>query len=431
MSGCRGPERRWHVVGCWCAGCLVRRARFTINISRILGPRPHLCVWSYQRGINGGATLTYFPILKARQGELKALEQWREYEHPWVFPIVEVIPWVRSEDSDESPQNEQETQEVTAAVGRLAKAWSGKHSTLYIDAAYAEPDLEGSGQLWRDVQPVLARVLRGLDERGVVAAPVVRAGADPEYVQQIPRILPRGAAIAAILRVTAEDLDDSIMPLRQVINRTASALQMPAKDIAVVLDLGEVKDDSAMLLAARLARFVLPQLAQDSWSELAVAAGAFPVNLADVQAHQVASLARWDLQLWRSLRTFELPNGRTLRFADYGVGHPVLPIGGAFAAPPQLRYTQEDSWLVGKGKRQERRGHQQFYDICAAILARLGPNATPPSASWGDEIIHLAAQSASSAMPSVGPGNASTWRAIATSHHLAYTADQLRAGDEL
>ncbi|CCE74158.1 beta family protein [Clavibacter nebraskensis] len=374
--------------------------------------------------------MTYLPILKARQGELKALENWDDIIRPDLSPVIEVTPWERLEDSTAEHRDGEDIPEIDSAVRRIGRAWYQKQAIAYIDAAYAEPDLGDGRESWRTSRPVLAHLLESLAASSVSVAPAVRASADASYVSQIRRVLESTGIEQALIRVTAEDLDDSIVPLRRLVGDVADGLGLPTSQISVLLDFGAVTDDGQMKLAARLARFVLPQLDEDGWATLAVAAGAFPVNLAEVQAFSSASIPRWDYRLWENIRDFDLAVAGGLQFGDYGVTHPTLPVGAAFAAPPQLRYAQDREWIVRKGKRQERRGHKQFYDICAQVLEELGPDAASPQTSWGDHYIHDAAASASEdvLMPArVGTGNASTWRAVATSHHLAYTVDQLRA----
>jgi hypothetical protein len=364
----------------------------------------------------------YYPILKAKQGELNALHRWDPAQNPHVHPVMEVVPWERT-DLDNSAEEDQV--EIDKAAHRLAYSWEGKTSPLYVDSADAEPDL--SAQEWHGSAPVLLRVVRALLQKGVDAAPVVRVSADVEYVEAIRPLVAELGVARALIRITSEDLDDTVTPLGTLVARTARTLGIVPEQVVVLLDFGAVGDDGAMAMASRLARFVLPQLAGESWAGLVVAAGAFPVNLSSVQPYEVQTLPRYDLRVWRNLNSFELPNGFELAFGDYAVTHPVLPTGVAFAAPPQLRYTQNDSWLVAKGRRQDRRGHRQFFSVCEDVIAVAGADATPAAASWGDEYIHRAALAAHDDNSTLGPGNASTWRAIATSHHLAHTANQLRA----
>ncbi len=359
----------------------------------------------------------YFPILKAKQGELGALQSWDANRYPNMNPVVEVVPWERDEDSPD------DIDQIEKAVSRIAKAWHGKSPSLLLDAASAEIDPENG---WGAEQraPILARVTDGLRMSGVNVAPVIRVTADETYAQRVGGILAAGGQLRrAAIRITNEDLDDTVTPLRDMALRTARNLGVMPHMADLILDFGPLSDDGAAAMAARLARFVLPQLADSGWRTLVLASGAFPVNLTGVSPFVVARMPRHDLDLWRNLKTLKL--NCSLEFGDYAVTHPITPVGVPFAAAPQLRYTLGDEWLVIKGRRQDRRGHQQFFDICHEMLMQAGPKAPGPDASWGDSRIHLAAAQATGNADATGPGNASTWRSIGTSHHLAYVSSRL------
>jgi hypothetical protein len=121
--------------------------------------------------------------------------------------------------------------------------------------------------------------------------------------------------------------------------------------------------------------------------------------------------------------------GRVLDYGDYAIAHPMLPIGAGYPAPPQLRYAVTDRWITMKGRRQDRRGHAQFFEICADVLRAAGDEALSADASWGDGYISTAAARATDPTIRIGPGNASTWRAIGTSHHLTFVVRSLTDRD--
>lgn len=130
------------------------------------------------------------------------------------------------------------------------------------------------------------------------------------------------------------------------------------------------------------------------------------------------------------LRTLKLR--RQLDYTDYAVTHPDLQTGIAFAAPPQLRYSTREQWIVMKGRRTDRRGHKQFFDLCGRLLAERPEDIAPANQSWGDLQIHSAASFAGLDPDAkvMGPGNASTWRAYATSHHIGHVLHSLSTRNE-
>lgn len=363
----------------------------------------------------------YFPILKAKQGELKSLAEWPSGDHS-ISPVLEIIPWERDDETED------DSAEISKAVERVRKAWTGKAGRLYIDAAACEPDFDDwdSGNF----RPVLGSIVQILRRDNQSIFPTIRASSSHSYLRALAVPFRLAGVTEAVVRITAEDLDDTVTPLRDLVARSIQAVGIDPEKVDVIMDFGAVADESATTLAARLARFVLPQLDDGPWRSLAVAGGAFPENLSEIVPNTVGTLRRHDLELWRSVSQLKLH--QTVNYSDYAVTHPVLPIGVAFAAPPQLRYTVGDHWLVAKGRRNDRRGHAQFFDICAEVIQRAGSEAARPADSWGDHYIAQAVEmSRQQPGANVGPGNASTWRAIATSHHLALVVRQLGESDEL
>lgn len=360
----------------------------------------------------------YIPILKGKQGELAALKRAFPEVRSAITPLLEVVPW--EADVESADFAEQTSAEVARTVSRFSDAWTIPGARVLIDAQAAEVGENEAGQR-PEVPSVIASVIRGMRENNVAAEPVVHVADPDNLLQEVAELVePDGGAA---IRITAEDLDDVVTPLRVMVDRTADRIGLRADQIDLILDFGAITDDGATALATRLARFVLPLLADGDWRHFVLAAGAFPEMLGDVPAYSIGELPRRDADMWKRLQQLQLP--RPLDYGDYAVTHPTMPAGGAFAAPPQLRYTLDEHWIAIKGRRQDRRGHQQFYDICEQALAHLGESASPANSSWGDAYIDQAAK-----RTAAGPGNASTWRAIGTSHHLAYVVKRLNERDE-
>jgi hypothetical protein len=360
----------------------------------------------------------YYPILKAKQGELTALEH---DAAPHYEPVIEVVPWERDA-ADADLAEASESAEVDKLDRRLLKAWRGKTTPLFLDTASAENDPADGWSLALS-PPLLASALQRLRPQ-IDLLPVFRLPSDHAYIEVVGEAAKATGATRAMIRVTAEDLDDVVSPLRESVERVARYAGYNRSEVDVLVDFGDV-DEGKMAMAARLARFILPQLDGEGWRSLVIGAGAFPVNLSEVSPATLGQIERYDYRLWQTLSAMKLRV--PIDFADYATAHPELQTGTPFAAPPQLRYTLGDTWVVGKGRRNDRRGHKQFWDICDLILKRAGARAAPEDASWGDERIATAARQAHQEAGPERTGNASTWRAIATSHHLALVPRQLAA----
>jgi hypothetical protein len=366
----------------------------------------------------------YLPILKARQGELRALEELVDPRGSDLTPIIELV-----EVDFESLSPREAAEQRRKLVAKIARAWPPGRPRVIIDTTGIEVDPE-TVILQQHAEPVSPELvtpalLGELQMAGIRAVPVVRLS-DPEAFTAAVMSDVAGAVEPGVcLRISGEDLDDQVVPLDQAVEDLLQALQLQADVVDLVLDFGPIADENTLGMAARLARFVLPTLQGLPWRSFAVAAGAFPVNLTEVAAYQLAELPRHDRQLWHQLSGFRLDRG--LDYSDYAVTHPLLHVGVAFAAPPQIRYTTSNAWLVMKGRRSERRGHAQIFDLCGRLLRDRPEDIAPAQQSWGDSWFHEAAQWAGAEDVPMGPGNASTWRAVATSHHLGHVLHGLRS----
>ena len=107
-------------------------------------------------------------------------------------------------------------------------------------------------------------------------------------------------------------------------------------------------------------------------------------------------------------------------FGDYAVTHPGLVAGLPYRSVPQLRYCVADRWLVLKGRLNDPRGHDQFFEICERIATH--PDFVGAALGIADARI---------ANPrSKGPGNAATWREVGTTHHLDFVVRRITTLDE-
>ncbi|MEV6768785.1 hypothetical protein AB0N05_09190 [Nocardia sp. NPDC051030] len=260
--------------------------------------------------------------------------------------------------------------------------------------------------------------------------PAIRLS-DPEQVlNEVGAAVRRACHQPICLRLTEADLsgdDASSLPWR--VERAVHALGKSPDSIHLVVDLGTVADEDDALLEARIARRALLHLPHiDGWKSITVAGGGFPQDLRRIPPKVITRIERSEVTLWRTvLRRLDEKFSRTLSFGDYAIAFPRQASGGGFSPPPQLRYTADNAWLVMKYGKNER--HARFFDICGVIADQ--PEFTP-GLTWGDEEIEARGRREDlHPFPTEpGPGNASTWRAIGTSHHIGFVATRLTAPGE-
>ena len=339
----------------------------------------------------------YLPALKGRQGEFTALADIQPVTRRIVLPLVEIVP---------GPVDDAATlRTIVDKTVRKLGVWAG--SRLLLDTGWLPGDIE-----LRAGVGVLGYASATAGDAGIGATPVVRLN-DAELAHRDARLhAERGHGIA--VRLNVEDMDEDPEDLEEALMALLHRLGRSPAEVDLLLDLGAVDGDVAVRTGARLIRDVLHGLPEpEAWRGLVVLAGAFPTDLQAVQPWTLGELPRRDAMLHDHLRRRPLP--RVPTFGDYAVAHPLFVTGPAFPAAPQLRYTASDRWLVLKGRRNDPEGHEQFYRVCEAIARH--PEFAGAALGRADARIADPRRE--------GPGNASTWRAIATTHHLDYLAHRL------
>lgn len=119
--------------------------------------------------------------------------------------------------------------------------------------------------------------------------------------------------------------------------------------------------------------------------------------------------------MWTSIADDGLP--RVPTFSDFAVQHPeqleVDPRLMKMSA--NLRYTTDTDFLIFKRRNVQQHGYGQFLDICRDLVRM--PEYSGPDFSDGDRAITACAAANGNGAK---PGSATTWRKIATNHHLTF-----------
>ena len=355
------------------------------------------------------STVHYMPILKGRMGELRALRELGTRHSHALTPLIEIPLAAADIDTDDV--------DVPASQANSAKFADdlsknvGTVRRLIFDASQAPVDQSG--------QSASAHVLSLLLAEGLDATPTVRPSDDENDIASLRFAMKEWKTESACIRLAGEDLDPDDRSLAESVGRLLAGLGSPSpRAVDLVVDLGALADDQAGSFASHIARLVLSEIPSiGEWRTLTLASGGFPPDLNSVQPEVLTEIPRRDAVMWRAVagrvRTPELG------FGDYAVGYPAQTLGVGFAPAPQLRWTVGDSWLIYKGRKRDRLGSKQFYDICRRMV---DAGAVDRGLSWGDEYVADAAGGEDSGRTT---GNAMIWRALGTSHHLNYLVSRL------
>lgn len=317
------------------------------------------------------------------------------------MPLLEIVPG-----SVEEPERPSQLRTVISKTAKRLETWAG--SRLLLDAGFLPPGAAPGDEFGTLGNSVVAAI-----EQGVDATPVVHLDDDPQVYRDAATLheeLHHGVA----LRLGTEDLDQDSEDIEEALTELLDTLHVERRDVDLILDLGAVHGDLSVRAGGRLVADALRGLsAMGEWRNVIIAGGAFPSDLSAFEAGIIGEAPRYDAMLYDYLRQRRrLP--RVPTFGDYAVTHPVLS-GLPYRSSPHLRYCVADRWLVLKGRLNDPRGHDQFFEICERI-------ATHPDfagAALGNADARIANPR------SKGPGNASTWREVGTTHHLDFVVRRI------
>ena len=351
--------------------------------------------------------VTYVPVLKARQGELKALASIQPVTRQHVLPLLEIIP----DTPDEDYGRPDVRKPIDKAIKRL-QPWAGQQLLLDVGLLATEVELkDGSGAIGYAISAAVDQAVRATPVLRLDDGPLARQDARAAHAD-----LRTGVAIRlsdADMDQDGEDIDDALASLQR-------ELALGPSDIDLVLDLGCVIGDLAVRLGSRLAADVVRGLAFSEWRRVIVMAGAFPADLSEILPWQIGELPRYDATLYDRLQERRRLPSEPI-YGDYAVSNPVAG-NQRFRSAPNLRYALADRWLFLKGTINDPRAHDQFYEVCERIAAH--PHFVGAALGQAD------ARIANPRANGQGPGNASTWRAIGTTHHLDYVVQRLTTLNE-
>ena len=344
----------------------------------------------------------YMPILKGRQGEFNALSEVADATREFIVPLVEANPASGADDAQASIR-----ENVNKCATKLGNIWGDRDA--FLDAVHLDvgENLGGYGATYE--------LCRSAEQWKIRAVPVIRLD-DPQQAHRDVAALSREFGRGACIRLVGEDLDTDPDDLEDPFNTFFATSSLGKEDVDLLLDAGAIDGEVAARGAGRVIGSLLRDMEDiDEWRSITVAGGAFPVDLSTYDPWVIGERPRFDADMWAHVRNKRRLK-RTPDFGDYAVAHPSISTTSvSFSPAPQLRYTTADHWLILKGRRNDPRGHRQFFEVCAKISS--DPRFVGAGLGWADSRIATAANH--------GPGNATTWRQIGTTHHLDFVARRL------
>jgi len=325
-------------------------------------------------------------------------------------PLLEIpaVPW---DYENETPKKELETH-LDHIVKYIADSWE-KERPFFIDLLWDAED-----EHTEDGRHPLKYLSDKALENGLHIIPVVDMLRDEEYVSAVKQTS-AAHGFGVCLRVFQSDLENPDQFSTELDN-LLQFLNVVPEDADLILDLKDVSSGQVTILARAVVSLLEDLPYVNRWRTLTLAASAFPINMTGLQ-EGFNYVERKEWKVWKHIVTAlkeRVP--RLPTFGDYAVQHPEPPELPPFIRmTANIRYTTDNHWLIAKGRvlNSANRAKDQYPLLCQQLIKHQA--YCGKSFSWGDEYIYKCAHNQG------GPGNATTWRHVGTSHHLAFVVDQI------
>lgn len=316
--------------------------------------------------------------------------------------IFHQIPWDFANDQPAESLNDH----LSNYPAKIQQARSGRPT--FVDLGLLDPaDRMANGD-----HPV-KWLFEAAALEGMRLIPVTGLDRDADYQQAVRQAAARDHR-GICLRLTEEDLDRPNLP--GDITQLLADVALWHDQVDLLLDLAN-NPPASITVAALLVSNSIPNIA--NWRNFILASCAFPQNFVGIQPMTIRRVDRDEWLIWVGLygRRATLP--RMPNFADYAVANPdVEEIDPRIVRQSaQIRYTVLDAYLLVKGRAIRSAGAGQRQQICQLLVAH--PEFFGTSHCQPDAYIVQCAQG------QAGPGNPTTWRCVATHHHLTVVTSQL------
>lgn len=337
------------------------------------------------------ADFTTVVALRAKQGEFMALNAWHDVRQ--VQPLLEFNAASQSDDKR------------LDRVDRVVRRLHERGRLVMVDASDVgdPPSFAGESRgALGDLADRLSDPLDLLDSPDPVPfIPVVRSDANANQLTWAGRLSAELGAGGALRLRPGRFAALEVEPLLHQFG-------VDVGELDVLFDLQYVDSVTPRLIDRVVAALdAVSQLGP--FRSMSLLSGSVPAALQHTARWEEP---RYEEILWRAVVH---RGARTVRFGDYGVGHP-LATSGFRSTHRTVKYTCADHWLYIRhplSRAGEEAAARAFKAVCRDLVH--SADFCGPDFSWGD-------QEMSAAAADRGDGLGSTVKpvAFATSHHLAY-----------
>jgi hypothetical protein len=344
-------------------------------------------------------TKIYWPILKGKTAEFRALGKLDVEQKNCIVPVIEIV---------HPAKNKEFAKSLDTVIANCVKYWA-KDRALYVDGYMVQ-----EYGVMADGSHLMEYIFSGLRDAGVYSVPVISNVTGREYNEAVLKISERDNK-GVCLRIFIEQHTDVNSEAEDIL----SFLDLHRHQCDLIIDLRDIRTQSPASIAERV-KNILKNLDQsEEWRNLVISGSSFPIDLTEFKADQIHRITRNEWEVWKTiLQDTEIPCKPS--FSDYTISHPNINeiIGDFPNASASIRYTKGPEFVVYRGRGTRQHGFEQFFDVSEALIS--SGDYCGEGHCAGDEFINKCA------IKRKKPGNLTTWRWVGTLHHIVCVTEQLR-----
>ncbi len=344
----------------------------------------------------------YYPILKAKQGEIQALRELKQTTKPCVRPILQVPPptMSRPQRGEPSVLVPNTSTSVRTCINRLKNI---SDLECFVDPT--------PGQLSDELLVEVVELMGKLPSK---PWPLLELEGSDRYLDLYRFLI--GEPEGYCLRLTGDESVNATVA--NSIQRALRHYKLAIPQGVLLLDMGDVSlpvVNTNIYASNAIKMFGLTS--KLPFQEQVLASGAFPASFpATAPSWAVLPYSRRDAELWQKVRS-----RAAVSYGDFGISNPSTAPMPSYSGSPKARYTHDTEFKVIKGEAVGPHPLTMLaqYHRISKILTASGLYSGP-SFSWGDAHITDCCDPAS-----LSNGNLTTWVAVNTNHHIEFVVNQL------
>lgn len=345
--------------------------------------------------------MLYFPFLRVKKGEINALCTLKPTSRYAIRPILQIAP----PDLDDRGNIVKPSAEFITKIANTLQSVLNPSSNL---ACFLDPMPSGISA------DLLKSLLFSITTSGGRFYPVYYLTGSDEYARLYATLLGRDTPY--VFRIPISELTGKVL---QKIKTAITTYQIKPNNAFILLDAGDISAPTTPIgLYEGALQGYIHQISSLRPAGIILSSTSLPNTISEAGRWIYVQFPRKEPDFFYNVKDGIEEN---IHFGDYATGSVSLEPSPSRIGAPKARYTLPQYYEVIKGQKVGPSPHtmsEQFHRISMALVKHA--DFPGKDFSWGDEFIDSASK------PGAQPrGNATTWVAVNTSHHLELIVSML------